>query len=320
MRLGLKTVFSAAALGVAVLFSTAHADPLDPAHVPADSKWVVHLDMDAFRKTDTWKAVYDRLQHNDGFEDKLAEIEAIFGAKFPEDLHDVTLSGAVFGDKAGVVIVHASVNRKQVEQMLALNEDYASEAHNNNMILTWSDKGVINYGGFVSDTQFLIGQDKARVAAEMDTLSGKTAPMKPDANLLKGLKDGVMLYVAGDELSKLRQAQESKSPLLTQMKSAFIVLTQEKEDAVLKLNVTASDAPTAEKMRQAAEGIRAAFSLAAGEPDANAGLKTIVDLASAAVLASKDNTVTAELHVDQKKIPDLLDQAMRTKKADEVKK
>jgi|GEM_PF-3087897 len=312
MKSWLKLFFASAVLGLGV-GSSSIADPLDPAHVPGDSKWVVHVDMDAVRKSGIWKPVYDRLQQNPQFLKQVQDVEAVFNARFPEDLHDVTLAGAAFGDKAGVVLVHATVDRKQVERMLSTNPSYASEPRGNHAVLTWDDKGQTNYGGFVSDDQFIIGQSKDRVAAVFDTLDGKAAALKPDATLVKGTQNGLLIYVAGDELAKLRQAQIAKSPLLTQMQSAWITLNQEKDNLVLHLNVNATDAATADKMKQAAEGGRAMLALAAGEPEADPKLKLLADFVASAQLAVKESSVTVSITVPQTTITDLLDKNLGAK-------
>ncbi|CAN5405218.1 hypothetical protein BH10PLA1_BH10PLA1_00010 [soil metagenome] len=308
-------------IGVAVLGTMAitapalRADPLDLKNVPADSKWLIHLDMDAATKSAAWQPLYDHLQRNDDFENQVGQVETMFNAHFPEDLHDVTLCGAEFGDGKGVLLVHAKVDRTRIEAGLASNPDYANEAHGNHAILTWTDKGKTNYGGFYSDTLFIVGQDKSRVAATIDTLEGKSPSLTPDATLAQGLaKQGSLLaYVSGEDLAKLRQAQVAKSPLIAQMKSGWIELVENKDDMVLKVTVSAVDAATATKMKTAAEGIRSALSLAAGEPDAKPGVKFLADLTSSAVASVNENQVSVELHVPQKDVPALIDKIVALK-------
>ena len=310
MPLRFKSLISLAALSIAAV---AHADPLDPGQLPADTQWAIHVDVDSLRKTGVWKTLDDRLESNPAISDKIGQVETLFNARFPDDLHDVTISGSAFGDKTGAVVVHATVDRKQVETMLAGNNTFASEPHGDHSLLSWTDHGENNFGCFINDSLFIIGPNKDRVAALIDTLEKKSESMKPDADLVQGQQPGVMVYVAGQELAKLRQVQAAKSPLLTQMKSAWIAMTEEKDDVVVRLHVTAMDAAHAEMMRKAALGIQAGLSLASGEPDAKPSIQTLAELAGQATVAAKDNNVVVELRVPEKNIPDLIDKAIAAK-------
>jgi hypothetical protein len=313
------TKLAAATLGVASLFTAAHADPLDPATVPSDSKWVIHIDMDAVRKSASWKDVYDRLQKAPDFVPKVTELENIFNARFPDDLHGVTLFGAGFGDRTGVVMINASVDRKQVEQLLAQGPKSTSTPRGDHALLSWNDKGVTKFGAFFSDSRFLISDDKDSVGLTLDVLDGKAEGLKPEAALAAGVKadpekkPGVLIYVAGEGLAKLR-AQAARSPLLAQMKSAYITLAEDKDDIVLKLNVTADTAQAATKMQQAAEGIRAMLGMKAAEDNAPANLVKLNDIVQKATLAASGTQASLELRVAQKELPVLLDEAMKNRK------
>ncbi len=308
-----------ATLGVASLFTTAHADPLDPTTVPNDSKWVIHIDMDAVRKSSTWKDVYDRLQKAPDFVPKVTELENIFNARFPDDLHGVTLFGAGFGDHTGVVMINANVDRKQVETLLAQGPKNTSTPRGDHALLSWDDKGQTKYGSFFSDSKFLISDDKDSVGFALDVLDGKADALKPDAALAAGVKTkqkdqpGILIYVAGEGLAKLR-AQAARSPLLAQMKSAYITLTEDKDDVVLTLNVTADSAPAAQKMQQAAEGLRAMLGLAAADENAKPGVVKLNDVVQKATLATNGTNVSLVARLPQNQVPAMLDEAIKNRK------
>ena len=310
-----------ATLGVVSLFTAAYADPLDPAAVPGDSKWVIHIDMDAVKKSASWKDVYDRLQKAPDFVPKVTELENIFNARFPDDLHGVTLFGAGFGDRTGAVMINANVDRKQVEGLLAQGPKNTSTPRGDHSLLSWDDKGETKYGSFFSDSKFLISDDKESVGLTLDVLDGKADALKPDAALAAGVKaaaekkdsPGILIYVAGEGLAKLR-AQAARSPLLAQMKSAYITLAEDKDDVVLRLNVTADTAQAATKMQQAAEGIRAMLGMKAAEDGAPANLVKLNDIVQKATLTASGNNASLELRVAQKELPAMLDEAIKNRK------
>ena len=59
----LKHMLAAAALSAAPLLNVTHAEPLDPTQVPADSKWVIHLDMDAVKQQYEEQLAQHEAQH-----------------------------------------------------------------------------------------------------------------------------------------------------------------------------------------------------------------------------------------------------------------
>ena len=316
-----------ATVGVTSLFGVrTYAEPLDPATVPGDSKWVVHIDMDALRKSGAWKEIYDRAQKQPDFLPKVQELEKIFNARFPDDLHGVTLFGANFGDKTGVVLIDASVDRKQVEGLLAQVPKSTNTPRGDHSVLSWDDKGTTKYGSFFSDSKFLISDDKDSVAFALDVMDGKADALKPEAALAAGLPDpkvkavkgievpqpGIMIYVAGEGLAKLKQ-QAARSPLLTQMKSAYITLVEDKDDIVLKLNVAAESTQAAAKMQQSAEGLRAMLGLIASGEDAKPGVIKLNEIVQKAVLATNGTNVSLEARLSQKQLPAVLDEAMKGK-------
>ena len=311
MRAWMKSVsLSCSAVIVGMFVSNAAADPLDLTHVPADSRWLVHVDMDTACKSSAWKEIYSRLQQRPDFQAKVAELEGIFKARFPEDLHDVTVFGSKFGDKEAVVLVHATVDRRQVETLLSASASYNSTPHGDHSVLTWDDRGETKYGGFFSDSLFVVADNQDRVGATFDVLDAKAASLKSDATLAKGSQAGVMVYVAGDEIAKLRQGNKAHSPLLGQMKAAWFSISEEKEDTLVRVNVDANDAATATKMQQAAEGMRAMLNLAAGADDAKPIVQKLSDLVTQATVVVKESSVSVECHVPNKQIPALLDEAM----------
>jgi len=305
-----RVSLSCSAVVVGMFVSSAVADPLDLTHVPADSRWLVHVDMDTAGKSSAWKEIYSRLQQRPEFQAKVGELEAAFKARFPEDLHDVTLFGSKFGDNEAVLLVHATVDRRQVETLLSMSPSYSNTPHGDHAVLSWEDHGQTKYGGFFSDSLFIIADNQDHVSAAFDVLDAKSASLKSDATLAKGSHAGVMVYVAGDEIAKLRQGNKAQSPLLAQMKAAWFSISEEKEDTLVKVNVDANDAATATKMQQAAEGMRAMLNLAAGADDAKPIVQKISDLVTQATVVVKESAVSVEMHVPNKQIPGLLDEAM----------
>jgi hypothetical protein len=123
------------------LTGVAAAAPLDAKAVPADAKWVVHVDVDALAKSETWKLVEPRLAARPNYGKSKAEIERLFAAQLPRDLRDVTLFGPGAGEADAVVVVRAAVDQERVKTLLSLNESYTTQTIGGQTVHGWRDEG-----------------------------------------------------------------------------------------------------------------------------------------------------------------------------------
>ncbi len=78
--------------GFALLAAPALGDRLDPGAVPANSRYVVHVDLDGLQKTELWQTMLQMSEELD--EDPFAELDAVeqeIGVHPLRDIHSVTL-------------------------------------------------------------------------------------------------------------------------------------------------------------------------------------------------------------------------------------
>lgn len=288
----------------------AKAGPLDLGTVPADSKWVVHIDMDAVRDSASWPVVYERLKRLPNFDAQIAQLEQLFSARFPEDLHGITVLGSGFDEVDNLVQVDANVDRKGVENLLSLNPAFNSSPHGSYAVLSWEDKGKTMYGAFVSDQHILVGQNRDRVEGALDVMDKKADALKSTSVLAQGAKPGLLVYVAGDELAKLKQAGRSTSPILSQMQSAWATLSEIKQDVLVQIKVQADTAESAQRMRKSVEGIVAMLSLAADDANAKPGVKLLASLTGDVQAKADQSVLNVEWRMAQARLPKLIDDAL----------
>ena len=128
--------------------ATAMADPFDAKTVPADAKWVVHIDVDAIAKSSFWPLIEQRINANPNAQAGIQKAEMITGANLPQDLHSITLYGLGFNEADGVILANANVNQQQLLVMLQGNPSFVSFPHGQHEILSWEDKGKTMHGAF----------------------------------------------------------------------------------------------------------------------------------------------------------------------------
>ncbi len=291
------------ALCVAGLIGTTQAKPFDAKSVNEDAKWVLHVDVDALSKTDTWKLIQPKLMNNPQFADAKAKIERVGQVKLPDDLHDVTIFGRSFGEQEAVVVINATVNAERLKTLLSLNETYTTASTGGYTVHTWEDKGRNMHAAFANDGRIVISQSSNAVVGAMDTISGKSNPMKNPVLMPKQADAGVLMYVAGDQIAELAKLRAARSPVVQQLQSAWLTVT-ETDKALSVTSEIAADAPeVAEKVKQAIDGVKAMVSFAGqDDPDAMLVSDAILDL-SATV---EGKNVNVKWNIPTSSVSDLL--------------
>jgi hypothetical protein len=299
------------ALLTALTAAAAHADPLDPKHLPADTKWVIHVDADAARDTKTYDTLSTKIFANPAARDGIDKIEQITNARFPDDVKDVTVYGAAAGDEAPVVVIHARVDRKQIEQLLKQNPAYGSTAFGDYDILTWQDNGKTSFGAFHDNTTVIIARNAANVKTALDALDSKGETMKADAPMAAGLKPKQLVYVAARDLKDLHPAGEGPKPMLVPIQAVWAALTEDQDHPVVTARLTTEDAASAEKLKQSIDGLRTLLTWSSGGDDAD----PVAKAASAALTGydakQTDNAVDIDLPVPADKFSALVDAILK---------
>ena len=267
MKFAVKTASLLLSLSIC---ANAGADPLSPKQVPADAKWVLHVDMDAARDTKLWSALENQLSTKRDFQDGIGKIEQVTNAQFPRDLHDVTLYGRSAEDQAGVVIVHAHMDRQRVVTVLQMNLGYSSKDYGDHQLLTWhdDDKDKQMFGSFFDDSTVIIGQSEELIRSALDVMDDKSEHLKLDSPLAAGAKPQLLAFVAARDMASLKKEGQPQSPVVQQIQSAWVSLTESEGNAVVKANVLANSAENAQQLNQLLDGVRAMVSLTAGKQPA----------------------------------------------------
>jgi hypothetical protein len=258
------------------------AGPYDPKVVPADAKWVAHVDVDAVAKSAFWPMIQQRIDANPEVQNGLAQVEQFAGMTIPQDIHSVTVVGSGFEDGDAVLLINAKANQEQLLSGLQMNPAFSSTSHGSHEIISWEDKGKTNYGSFFSADRIVFGQNKDMVAKLVDVLDGKAEALKADSVMAQPTGPGVLAGVASDSIADLAAKKEKNNPVLKQFQSAWITLGQQGTDVVAKSLFAVGDPKKAEQFKTMAEGAKALGMMAASQENADPGLKLIAPLLAGA--------------------------------------
>ena len=117
------------------------AEPLDLKQIPADAKWLLHVDVDAMRESTLVKNAWPKaMEMHKNAEQKLKEMQDKFGIDVCKDLHGLTAYGRELGKHTGVLIVHAKFDLKLAEATAAKAKDHKVVKFESYHLHSWTEK------------------------------------------------------------------------------------------------------------------------------------------------------------------------------------
>ena len=166
-----KTLLSIVALALSVAAS--QAAKIDKASISKDAKFVVHLDLDAFRASKIGTTVLEKIREDKGGE-KLDALAEIIGFDPLSAIHGATLSGNGEEDNGILVVKHKADNAKLLAFM-KLDENYRKSEHGKHEIHGVGDRsdGERGYISFVNDTTAVLAPSRELVGMGIDLVNGK---------------------------------------------------------------------------------------------------------------------------------------------------
>lgn len=257
----------------------------------------MHVDLDAARDTKTYDTLNQRVLSDGNMQAKFNQIEQLSGMKIPDDMHDVTLYGKEAGDAAGVVLVHAKIDRNKTQSNLQqFAQQYASNPYGSYDVLTWfdTDKNQTMYGAFHDDSNFVIAHNEKNVELALDAIDGKAESLKADSPLLGGAKPQVLVYVAAKDMPQLHGEDAKPNPVLKAVQSAWISFSEKDDMVTLRAELQGSSADTAANIRQTLLGVKSMISLAVQGDNPDPVAKAVVAATNGFTATQQDKAVEVE--------------------------
>lgn len=275
---------------IALAATTAIADPFDAKAVPADAKWVLHVDVEALAKSSFWPIIEQKINADANLQAGLQQFEMIASMSLPQDLHSVTVYGLGFNEPDGVILFRARANQQQLTTLLQQNPSFTSIPHGNYEVLSWEDKGKIMHGAFFGTDRVIIGQSQDNVERAIDILDGKGDSFKADSVMTQPA--GVIAAVSSDAIAELAKKPDQKNnPILPYISSAAISLAEQDQNVLIKAVFGAPDATKATQLKTSADGLKALGMMLANGENADPKLKLIAPLLPPLEISSQGSNV-----------------------------
>lgn len=252
-----------AILTLMLIVPSLRAGPLNPHWVPADAKWLVHVDVDAGLRSKVGQASLDWALANPDLKEGLDKEEATLGMKLPSDIHDVTLYGRSFGPD-GVVIVHAALNREKLLSLVQKSKNFKSIDLRGRTIYTWEEENPkdqagdsnTSAGAFIDDTSVVLGHDKASIVAALDVIDGKQPALESGSLLAHAAPQGTIGFIAAIDLESVANAPD-RSPLVQKCREGLLALGEHEGQVFMHAQITAQSTEYAQQLVTMLRGLQA---------------------------------------------------------------
>jgi hypothetical protein len=155
--------FQATALALLLSLSgTLSAAPISKSQVPADSKWVMHLDMNQFAASQTCRLLVAGQGDSKRFQTMLAHYRTLLGIDPLKDIASLTLFGNEVTGNRGVALISGSLNSKQITKQFSTYPQYSTKKNGRLTVQTWLDKGSNKplWASFYSSRQLILASDE----------------------------------------------------------------------------------------------------------------------------------------------------------------
>ncbi|MGB6221742.1 hypothetical protein [Haloferula sp.] len=227
--------------------ATAQAAPLDPARIPADARWWLHLDLESARTTEVGGRIAKEITEREGA--KLRAAERMFSINFLTDLSGFTLYG--HGDKKdGVLIVDGNFDQTHLIDIVAAAENYETSDHSSTTIHSWTDKSKSQNAAFVAQNLLVFSETKSSLQDAIDQLASGTG-MEPDPFTSAGAPP----VVTGSARIADLPMKKDDAKLLRKAENLRIALGEANGQLEGRIEVETDSAVTGKLVRKVLEGI-----------------------------------------------------------------
>jgi len=240
--------------------SLARGEPLEVRQVPAEVKWVAHLDLDAARGTKLAEQINDKLLSQAPAKLFLFQIRSAVGIDLFEDIQSVTAFGFRFAQEEGVVLVRAEVDRERLIKGLGKLLKHDIDAYGEHELHTWTERKKLLpqslTGCFHRPELIVLGRDPDEVRAALDVLDGKSTSLADgDSPLATESPPGTIFEARAS--NPVGADDPFVSPVVRQSERIFLALGEHEGELFASARLETKSMEAAERIRSVVEGLRA---------------------------------------------------------------
>lgn len=248
------------------------ASPLRASLVPAEARWVIHIDVARLAETRVKALLYEDSER--GIGRAVRVMERVGKIDLLRDISAVTIVGLGSRENDAVVALEGKIDKDYLLTLMELERSPEKIPYGKFTIYRW---GHGEYGVFTADKLTLIGGSLQTIQLVLDTWEGKgkSAADTPLLAKFKSASSAAFMVASANKLSALTKNDEG-STILKKAGAAFLQLEEEKGLLKLNLVLETDSAETASNLAKVADGLLAIASMR-GEPSSH-GIDVLKDL------------------------------------------
>lgn len=237
-------------LSLLTLTAALQAAELNPAQIPSSAKWLLHLDMDAMRESDTGKAIFNAIETDHGVE--LQALKRISSIHLLNDLHGITLFGDGKPDHA-VALIRGTFNQDHLVDVVKAADGYSEQLRNGITIRSWTDKGNSQHAAFANKELIVFSRQDVALNEELDTIKADApSPVDP----IFSTEGGKPLVAAYAKLAEIELPADA-SKILQLVSLLRIAATENDGRFAIHMGADSKDSKHATNLRRMLDGILA---------------------------------------------------------------
>jgi hypothetical protein len=234
------------------------AAPLNKANVDSGAKWLLHLDLEAFKKSSFGSLALTEIQSQHG--DQIAALEELLGSNLLEDLNQITLYGPDPNEKNAVLMVWGRFNPQKLLALLALNATYEKSIYRDHTLHEWvdQDRSKNQVGVFAREDLIVLSQTRRPVEQALDILDGKQPSLAQSKGLAfidKAPAQPIVL-LAAEDLGRLA-GDNAHAAVLKNSQIMVFAAGEDNQTVAIDLDLWTQDSQTAVQIEQAFVGMKA---------------------------------------------------------------
>jgi hypothetical protein len=241
-----------AILLILVFFLELKAASIQKSIIPADAKWVVHIDMKKLTST----KLYELFMNDESTVKIRKGTDKLFKKlKFDplKDIMGITAYGAEKDEEKTVVCFSGNIDKAYILGLLKEEADHQEISYGKYIIYSW---GHDDFGVFVSDSLGLFSENEEAIKTALDVIDGKKKNISssPMMKYVKEIPSDAFLMAVVDDISSLA-GKHDKAVMLKKAGMASFAIMEKKGDVALDLKFTTGSPEDAKNVEQMIKGL-----------------------------------------------------------------
>jgi hypothetical protein len=295
-------------------------DPLVGGSLPAQTQWVMHLDVDAVRKATPLQNLAQMIIHEPHKNDSPPRQElhdGIASMGLLEQLHDVSLFGNSFSEQSVCLRIHGAMQKPAIVDALRNDPEFQFTNYAGHDVVRFRDKDhsrLVHIGFAVSEpaisvsTWVILSPDQRSLEQALDAMDGKEtlkddSPLSPQSLGRIGPKTtSPLFWMAAKGLFDLPRMQKVECPLLAQLDTASLSVRWTITGAEAELHVQAKSEDSAQQIQAIAERVKADVAISAADEHAIPQLRVLSNALQHLIVQTDGKTAKGTWAVEASKL------------------